>query len=91
MSTNISMHYLDNDPSPTVEVVTLDGLKPVVKIGDYPQALDLFLSTPAQARDMAASMVAAARTLDAWADAMDPDPITTAAERLIGIHEQAAS
>ena len=55
------------------------------------KALDLFLSTPEQARDLAASMVAAARALDEWADTVDPDPITAATERLIRTHEQGVS
>ena len=90
MSTNISMHYHTGDSSPTVEVRDARG-EPVIKIGDYPQALDLFLSTPEQARDLAASMVAAARALDEWADTVDPDPITAATERLIRTHEQGVS
>ena len=90
MSTNISMHYHTGDRAPTLVVRDARG-EPVIKIGDYPQALDLFLSTPAHARDLAASMVAAARALDDWADSVDPDPITAATERLIGIHEQVAS
>ena len=90
MSTNISMHYNTGDPSPTIEVRIL-AETPTITFGPHPQSLDLHLWTPAQARDLAASMVAAARALDDWADTVDPDPIAAAAERLIATHEQATS
>ena len=90
MSTSVSLHYHRGDASPTIECRILSDA-PALTIGPWPQALNVYLSTPGQARDLAAAMVAAARQLDEWADTVDPDPITAAAERLIATHEDVAS
>lgn len=73
MSMTVSLHYGSGDPSPDARMRVLAG-GPTVSIGGYPQTVDLHLSAPTQARDLAAAMVAAARCLDAWADEADPDP-----------------
>ena len=90
MSMSTAMHYHVGEPSPTAEA-RLTEFGPVVTLGGHPQTALFFLSTPTHARDLAAGLVAVARSLDAWADEIDPDPITAAAERLIATHETAAS
>jgi hypothetical protein len=89
-STSVSLHYHRGDPSPTIETRLLAGM-PALTIGPWPQEINVHLSTPAHARDLAADLAAVARSLDAWADTVDPDPITAAAERLVATHEDVAS
>ncbi len=90
MSMMASVHFHSADPPPTVEVSVLAG-GPTVTIGAGVDHVDLHLWGASHARDLAAGLVAAARALDAWADQVDPDPITAAAERLITTHEGTAS
>jgi hypothetical protein len=90
MSMMASVHFHSADPPPTVEVRVL-GDGPTVTIGAGFDHVDLHLWGASHARDLAAGLVAAARRLDEWADKVDPDPITEAAERLIATHEDVAS
>jgi hypothetical protein len=72
-----------------------DDPLPSVEIGGHSGDIWLYSTTGEEARSLVAALRTAADQLEArldeWADEVDPDPITAAAERLIATHEDVAS